>query len=157
MREFIINSVGYIKTEDGFRIKLNKEYTKALKGLNDFKYIQVIYWFDKVDNEKSRNTLIENKPYKKGPEELGVFATRSPSRPNPIAIETVYIINIDEEKGIIEIPHIDAFDNTPVIDIKPYTPSIDRVENPIIPSWCSHWPKNYETSGEFNWEDEFNF
>lgn len=157
MKEFIINPVGYIKNEKGFKIEVNKEYVKALKGLNDFKHIVIIYWFDKVDNNKCRSTLIEKKPYKKGPEELGVFATRSPLRPNPLAIETVYVIDIDEESGIIEIPYIDALNNTPVLDIKPYTPSIDKVESPIVPDWCSHWPKCYEESGKFNWEDEFNF
>lgn len=44
-----------------------------------------------------------------------------------------------------------------ILDIKPYTPSVDRVEKPNVPKWCSHWPMSYEESGDFNWEDEFLF
>jgi len=46
---------------------------------------------------------------------------------------------------------------SPVLDIKPYTPSLDRVEAPGVPKWCSHWPKSLEQSEDFDWENEFNF
>ena len=154
MSNLELRTIGKVETQHGFKIKLNKDYIKALKGLKDFKYIQVVYWFDKVDN---RDLMVENKPYKKGPQELGVFATRTPFRPNPIGIETVYLDDVDLENGILYVPFIDAFDNTPVLDIKPYIPSIDRVENPDMPDWCKEWPDCYEKSGEFNFEDVFNF
>ena len=154
MNNLELRVIGNIETDDGFKIKINKEYVNALKGISDFKYIQVVYWFDKVDN---RDLIVENKPYKKGTEELGVFATRTPFRPNPIGIETVYLQNADLENGVLCIPYIDAFNNTPVLDIKPYMPSIDRVETPDMPEWCKNWPDCYEKSGEFNWEDVFNF
>ncbi len=154
MNNLELRTIGKIETSNGYKIVVAKEYVKALKGLKDFKYIQIIYWFDKITN---RDLLIEKKPYKKGPDELGVFATRSPLRPNPIGIETVYLLDIDYENGIIYIPYIDAFDNTPVLDIKPYMPSIDRVEKPDMPNWCKHWPDALEKSGDFNWQDEFNF
>ena len=88
---------------------------------------------------------------------MGIFATRSPVRPNPIALSTVEVTHINYEQGIIHIPYIDADHNTPVLDIKPYTPSLDRVENPRVPEWCSHWPKSLEESEQFPWEEEFNF
>ena len=71
------------------------------------------------------------------PELMEISATRSPARPNPIALTTVEVPHIDHASGIIQIAYIDAFDNSPVIDIKPYTPSLDRVENPEVPTWCS--------------------
>ena len=86
-----------------------------------------------------------------------VFALRSPERPNPIEVSNVSIAYVDEKVGIIGLYYIDAFPGSMVLDLKPYTPSIDRIENPITPKWCSHWPKSYEESSEFNWEDEFNF
>ena len=52
---------------------------------------------------------------------------------------------------------IDANDGTPVLDIKPYTPSSDRIEAPGVPEWCSHWPKSLEQSENFDWGNEFNF
>ena len=70
-------------------------------------------------------------------------------------------------KGLDGYSHVqilwwaDGCDNAKYRDIltekKPYTPSIDRIENPGTPQWCSHWPKSYEESGDFDWEAEFNF
>lgn len=157
MSEFVVNKIGYVDTNEGFKIVLDKKYIKALKGIGEFRYIQIVWWFDRADNEKNRNLITEKKPYKNGPEELGVFATRTPCRPNPIAITTVYVLNVDYENGVIEVSYIDALNGSPIIDIKPYMPSVDRVENPMVPNWCSHWPKNYETSGDFDWGAEFNF
>jgi tRNA (Thr-GGU) A37 N-methylase len=88
---------------------------------------------------------------------MGIFATRSPVRPNPIALTAVQAIEIDYEKGVIHIAWIDANDGSPVLDIKPYTPSLDRIEAPGVPEWCSHWPKSVEESGHFDWENEFIF
>ena len=158
MNEFEVRAIGKVNYINGeFAITIDKQYIKALKGLDEFDYMNVIWWFDKCDDEKSRNLLTINKPYKKGPDIIGVFATRSPERPNPIGVTTVKILSVDEVNGIIYIPYIDAFEGTPILDIKPYTASIDRIEDLKTPEWCKHWPKNIETSGEFNWEDEFNF
>ena len=88
---------------------------------------------------------------------MGIFATRSPIRPNPIALTSVEVIHIDYQKGIIQIAYIDANDNTPILDLKPYTPSFDRVETPVVPGWYNHWPKSLEQSASFAWENEFNF
>lgn len=143
--------------ETGFGIKLESEYKKAMEGLEGFSHIQVIWWFSECDDEESRNKLIEKKPYKKAPALLGVFATRSPERPNPIAVSASFVTSIERKNGIIRLAWLDAFDGTPVLDIKPYTPSTDRVESPEVPEWCRHWPKNIEASADFSWEEEFNF
>lgn len=157
MDKYSLKTIGYINSENGeFSIKIEKDYLKALKGIGEFEYIQVVWWFNKV-SEDERNLLIEKKPYKEGPDELGVFATRSPFRPNPIGVTTTSIISIDYEHGVIIVPYIDAYDKTPVLDIKPYTPSIDRVENIVMPAWCSKWPNSYEKSGDFDWSKVFNF
>lgn len=158
MKNLIINPIGKISICNGEKvISLDPKYISATKGLDGFSHIQVIWWFDKCDNENSRNILLNNKPYKKGPEILGTFATRSPERPNPIAITASYVTYIHHEQGIIGLAYIDADEGTPIIDIKPYTPSLDRIDNPGVPDWCSHWPKSNEESEDFNWEDEFNF
>jgi len=82
---------------------------------------------------------------------------RSPERPNPIAVSNADVAYVDVENGIVGLYHTDAFDGTVVLDLKPYTPSIDRIENPKVPDWQSHWPKSCEQSGDFDWEAEFNF
>lgn len=158
MENITIYPIGRISEFDGdMRIELDKRYIPALEGLEGFGCVQVLWWFDRCDNAIDRSSLTENKPYKKGPENLGAFATRSPARPNPIALSCASVTYIDRENGIVGLAYIDAMEGSPVIDIKPYTPSLDRVEAPEVPEWCSHWPKCCEKSGDFDWESEFNF
>lgn len=158
MKNILLNSIGKIKVADeGMFIELNKEYIPALKAVEGFSHLDVLWWFDKCDNDEARSILEEKSPYKKGPSVLGIFATRSPFRPNPIALSVAQVIYIDYENGRIQIAYIDANDGTPILDLKPYTPSLDRVENPKVPEWCRHWPVSLEKSGEFDWQDEFNF
>ncbi len=155
MTELKLHPIGVIHNESVAAIELYDPYMPALSGLKGFSHITVLWWFSEHDNEESRSTVELNKPYRKGPAVIGTFATRSPQRPNPIALTTVEVLNIDD--GIIEISYIDAFDGTPVIDIKPYTPAFDIIKSPRFPNWCSHWPKNNEEAGKYNWEEEFNF
>lgn len=158
MTGFNVNPIGKICNNDsGMRIELSPEYRTALQALDGFSHINVIWWFSGCDNETTRSVLTVEQPYKKAPETMGIFATRSPARPNPIALTAVEVLHIDYENGIIIISYIDANDGTPVLDLKPYTPSIDRVESPEVPGWCANWPKSVEASGDFDWENEFNF
>lgn len=138
-------------------IVLKRKYAEGLKGLEGYGHVQILWWANGCDSTKERKTLMEYKPYKKGPRELGVFALRSPERPNPIAVSNADIAYVDLDNGIVGLYYVDAFDGTPVLDLKPYTPSIDRIENPRTPDWCNHWPKSYEESGDFDWAAEFNF
>ncbi|WP_313180619.1 SAM-dependent methyltransferase [Lacrimispora sp.] len=158
MQKFHVNPIGKINVnEDGMFIELEQKYIPALQALDGFSHLSVIWWFSDFDNEQMRNTIETQQPYKRSPAVMGIFATRSPVRPNPIALSTAQVIHIDYEKGIIQIAYIDGNDGTPVLDIKPYTPSLDRVETPRVPEWCSHWPMSLEKSGTFHWEEEFNF
>jgi tRNA-Thr(GGU) m(6)t(6)A37 methyltransferase TsaA len=158
MQNYHVNPIGKININaDGMFIELERKYISALQGLDGFSHLNVLWWFSSFDHEEMRNTLEMPQPYKTAPAIMGIFATRSPIRPNPIALTAVQIIRMDYEKGIIQIAYIDADDNTPVLDIKPYTPSLDRVEAPGVPNWCSHWPISLEQSENFLWENEFNF
>jgi len=158
MNGMTVIPIGKIENnEKTVRVVLDSKYAKGLKGLEGFGHVQILWLFDKRDVEKDGTVLTVKKPYQKGPEEVGVFATRSPERPNPIAVSNAEIAYVDAENGVVGLYYIDAFDETPVIDLKPYTPSIDRIENPKTPDWQSHWPKSYEESGSFDWNAEFNF
>ncbi len=156
--DFTVKQIGVVRAgEDGFSVALDSEYAQALKGLEGFGCAQVLWWCDKLDNAQARAARTVERPYVKGPDKLGIFATRSPARPNPIAVSVCHIISADEESGVVRLAWIDAFDGTPVLDIKPYTPSADRVECPQVPDWCAHWPMSVESSGDFDWAAEFNF
>lgn len=157
MEEFIVKPIGKLACDDdGMRIALDRKYAPALKGLDGFSHIQVLWWFSACNNKKERRSLTVQTPYKYAPKQLGTFATRAPMRPNPIALDCVQITYIDHKNAEIGLTYTEAFDGSPVLDIKPYTPSLDRVENPVVPAWCGHWPKCYEASGDFDWEEEIN-
>ncbi|MBN2051644.1 MAG: SAM-dependent methyltransferase [Spirochaetales bacterium] len=155
---FNVKTVGTVRAgKDGFTIRLEEPYRKALNGLEGFSHIQVLWWGHLMDGEEYRSFVEGDKPYKKGPDKLGVFATRSPVRPNPIELTTAGVLSVDQKQGIIHLAWIDAEDGSPVLDIKPYHPSDDRVKNVSVPAWCDHWPKWQEDTADFAWEEEFNF
>ncbi|MEA4920876.1 MAG: SAM-dependent methyltransferase [Clostridiaceae bacterium] len=158
MEQFKVKQIGTIRTdENGMRIELDKQFALALTGMEGFSHINVLWWFSECDNDTSRNSLTERSPYKNSPVVMGTFAMRSPQRPSPIALSCAEITFIDHQNAVIGLAYIDAYDGTPVLDIKPYTPSFDRVESPCVPQWCANWPKCCETSGDFDWASVFNF
>lgn len=158
MTEFTCKSIGTIKsTPQGMAIYLEKEYIPGLQELSGFSHLNVLWWCHECDLDEYRGIVEVPKPYKKAPDVLGIFATRSPVRPNPIALTASPVISIDQKKGIIYLAYTDANEGTPVLDLKPYTPSIDKVQFPSVPDWCSHWPDNIEESGNFDWANEFMF
>ena len=158
MSSFQVSPIGKISVKgNGMFVELEPKYIPALQALGGFSHLCVIWWFSDFDNAEMRSVLETPQPYKKAPDVMGIFATRSPVRPNPIALSTAQIIHIDHKKGVIQIAYIDANDGSPVLDLKPYTPSLDRVETPGVPEWCRHWPMSLEQSGSFDWENEFNF
>lgn len=158
MQRFTLTPIGHVEIrEERMFIRLEPEYLPALEGLNGFSHINVLWWFHESDVPDCRKVLSAPQPYKHAPETMGIFATRSPVRPNPVALTTAEVLAMDLEKGMIELGYIDANDGSPVLDIKPYTPSLDRVEAPHVPSWCAHWPKSLEESASFDWSGEFNF
>ncbi|RQW04534.1 S-adenosylmethionine-dependent methyltransferase [candidate division KSB1 bacterium] len=155
---FSIEPIGFIQAQNGdFSIQIQEKYRPALLGLDEYSHVQVTWWANLMDSREFRSLLVAEKPYTKGPDKIGIFATRSPARPNPLAITSTAIIRIDQKSGTIFVPYIDAEDGTPVIDLKPYHPSTERIREVRVPQWNDHWPKWLEDSGEFDWEAEFNF
>lgn len=111
-------------TGEGARIELKPEYVPGLHGLGVGQAIQMLYWLD----GGQRDLIVQNPAHTDGVR--GVFALRSPVRPNPIALGTVVITSLDPETGIIGIDATDAWDGTPVLDLKPWIETVD-----IPPHW----------------------
>ena len=154
--EYIVKPVGYVRQgEDGMQLELKAEYRPALRGLAGFSHVIVLWWCHLIDDDDYRAITEWEQPYRNAPPTMGIFATRSPLRPNPIALTAVVVQEIDYERGIIHTPYIDAEDGTPILDIKPYHPSVDRIRDVSVPAWCAHWPHWYEESATFDWEAEF--
>lgn len=156
--ELKVNSIGEIhNSEERPFIEIAEAWRPALRALEGFSHVNVLWWFSLCDDSRNRSILQIDQPYKGAPLKMGTFATRSPSRPNPIAFTVCEITHLDLKNGRIFVTFIDAEEGSPVLDIKPYTPSLDRVENPRVPVWCAHWPRSTEESGCFDWGRVFNF
>ncbi len=109
--------------EGNFYIELKEEYTEGLLKLERFKYIYVIYYADRA---KQKSSMVITPSWTQGIT-VGLFASRSPARPNPIGISVVKVKKIIRNE--IHISGIDAFDNTPLLDIKPYLKDLDSKED----------------------------
>ncbi len=152
----VLSPIGSIRAQDGqFAVQIDPQYRPALSGLEGFSYVQVLWWSHFLDQPEERQVMECEQPYVKGPARLGIFATRSPMRPNPICLSAAPVIRVDVTGGVLFLGYIDAEDGTPVLDIKPYTPCSDRVRSVSVPDWCRHWPQWFEDSGEFDWAAEF--
>jgi tRNA (adenine37-N6)-methyltransferase len=101
-------------------IEIFPEYANGLRDIAARPHLIVLYWLDRAD----RGTLTAVPPHSK--KEHGVFATRSPDRPNPIGFAVVDILGIEGSR--ITVRGLDAFDGTPVLDIKPYSAEIDCIK-----------------------------
>jgi tRNA (Thr-GGU) A37 N-methylase len=96
-----------------------------------------------MDTPDNRKTILANPPKNKGPLPSGVFSCRSPARPNPVGHTIVKIVSVDEKTRRILIDHMDANDGTSLIDIKPYLPSSDRVDNAQVAPWFENLDRRY--------------
>ena len=113
-------------------IVVDTSLEKALDNLGEFSHIIVIYWLHKVS---SAERTIE-KVHPKGKKDLplvGVLASRSPARPNPIGMATVRLLSID--RNVLKVQGLDALNGTPLLDIKPFIPKYDCPEKAITPAW----------------------
>ncbi|MGN0375193.1 MAG: tRNA (N6-threonylcarbamoyladenosine(37)-N6)-methyltransferase TrmO [Butyrivibrio sp.] len=140
--------IGYIKTDfpDKFGIPrqsglvpelkgeiiFNKEYavSEAVRGLEEYSHIWILWQFSKNIKEKYSPTV--RPPRLGGNKRMGVFATRSPFRPNPIGLSVVkleYIELRDDAGPVLHVSGADLMDNTPIYDIKPYLPHIDAIHD----------------------------
>ena len=117
-------------------VELNNEYKDALTHLDGFSHIYLIYCLHKV---KSPKMLV--KPFLED-QTHGLFATRAPTRPNPIGLSVVKLTSIVE--NVLQIENIDILDGTPLLDIKPYVPDMDGVTDIRI-GWLEKHRKNIST------------
>jgi tRNA-Thr(GGU) m(6)t(6)A37 methyltransferase TsaA len=102
-----------------FQIHLNAPYRDGLAGLAAGMPIIVLSWM-----AQARRDLIRQHPSHRT-EPAGTFALRSPVRPNPIALAVVQVLAVDPDAGVLTIDASDAYDGTPVLDIKPWLPGVD--------------------------------
>ncbi len=139
----VLRPIGYVRTdvldeeircrrrEIQAEVVLDKDLEPALDGIEDFSHLFVLFWMDRVPPEETRR----RKVHPRGRTDLplvGVLATRGRGRPNPIGLAVVELLG--RSGPVLRVRGLDAYDGTPVLDIKPYDPH-DVVPDPRVPAW----------------------
>ncbi len=104
------------------RLIIRREFLGALEGLESFSHLWVVFVFHQNTN---KSVKLKIHPPRLQGEKIGVFASRSPHRPNPIGLSVVKILKIDANE--ITVGGVDFIDGTPILDIKPYLVSFDSL------------------------------
>jgi tRNA-Thr(GGU) m(6)t(6)A37 methyltransferase TsaA len=116
------------------RIVIRNELAEALEGVDSFSHLFVLFWLHQISNDQRKTLKIHPRGRRDLPL-LGIFATRTLLRPNPVALTLVELIKI--EGNVLTVRGLDAFDGTPVLDIKPFD-SWDTAKTAKVPEW---WTK----------------
>jgi len=133
------------KTSGGVsEIILEDRYTGLLDGIEDYSHIVVLYWAHRVPEAGRRLVRIHPAGLTDHPEK-GIFATCSPARPNPVLMTVVRLLMRDRER--LSVQGLDAIDNSPVLDIKPYISEMYPREGVCIPSWMEKIMKEFPRNG----------
>lgn len=101
------------------RIEVFEEFREGLHDLAGFERMWVIFWCDRAKPFKMKVV-----PYR-DTVKRGLFSTRAPSRPNPIGISVVMLVETSVREGILIVDGVDLLDQTPILDLKPYVPEFD--------------------------------
>ena len=112
-----MSPIGWVRKSEGRTwIEVDKKYQPGLMGLENFSHVWVLWWFDRNDTPEKRAVLQVHPGGNPANPKRGVFATHSPVRPNLIGMTRCRILSVKE--NVVEIDGIDAFDDTPVLDLK---------------------------------------
>lgn len=134
-KSFTLHPIGHVqKMGERVVIVLDKKYQEGLLGLEQWSHVQVIWWFDKNDTPQKRAVLQVHPRGDKNNPLTGVFACRAPVRPNLIALSLCKIVSVKD--NVVEVDKIDAFEGTPILDLKPYAPGLDSASNLKVPKWA---------------------
>jgi len=117
------------------KIRIFDEFREGLEGLDTFSHVIILYRFHLRATEERRIKGLKVIPMgRAGNPKVGVFASRSPSRPNYIGLCVVELAKL--EGNILSVKGLDAFEGSQIIDIKPYLPQIDAFPEAAVPQWA---------------------
>jgi tRNA-Thr(GGU) m(6)t(6)A37 methyltransferase TsaA len=135
---FVRNSIKEPGIEDWRTVTseviIEENLKEALSRIDEFSHIIVIYWMHKLSPSQRAIIKVHPKANQNLPL-VGVFASRSPARPNPIGITTVKLL--EHRDNVLKVTGLDAIDGTPVLDIKPYIPGDDSSTEAKTPGWLT--------------------
>ncbi|SFU02446.1 tRNA-Thr(GGU) m(6)t(6)A37 methyltransferase TsaA [Mesorhizobium sp. YR577] len=116
------------ETGEGATLEVDEPYCSGLTGLANASHVIVLTWL----HHAPRNLIVQ-KP-RHATDAKGVFALRSPARPNPVGLHIPRLLALDIETGTLTLDAIDVLDGTPVIDLKPYIPTVDLIADAVFAS-----------------------
>jgi tRNA-Thr(GGU) m(6)t(6)A37 methyltransferase TsaA len=122
-------------------IHLDLQLTGGLQGLEGFSHILVTFFLDRAQGFDPAKQLMRKPRGREDMQAVGVFAQRTKYRPNPLGITAVQLLGI--EGNVVKVRGLDALDGTPVLDIKPYMPPFDRMEDVKMPEWVELFMDGY--------------
>jgi len=125
--------------EEEAEVRIFPDYCAGLKNIGDFSHLIILYWAHLRDTEEERQTLLVFPRKHRVNVEVGVFACRSPSRPNPVGLCVVELLKVG--KCTLTVRELDALEGSPIVDIKPYIPRADSIPNARVPEWTWSGPK----------------
>ena len=141
MNDIILKPIGFVETKvsgDDVRNKdniskiiLHGNLEQALDGVEDFSHLFVLFWMHDIPKRAEKQLKVHPRGRRDMPL-LGIFATRTPHRPNPLGLTLVELLRING--CILTVRGLDAFDGTPILDIKPFD-KWDVAENARMPEW----------------------
>jgi len=139
-QQIVLNPIGYVKTDAvGNEVKdkniisqivLHEDLVEALDGVDGFSHVFVLFWLNQVTDQ--HRALKFHPRGRKDMPLLGVFALRTNQRPNPIGLTLVELLKV--EGHVLTVRGLDAYDGTPVLDIKPFD-SWDSAKDARVPDW----------------------
>jgi tRNA-Thr(GGU) m(6)t(6)A37 methyltransferase TsaA len=141
VNRFDVKPIGFVKRSDDndnvkdrdltSQIVLPWDLVEALDGIEEFSHVFIIFWMHRISDDEKK--VLQARPRGRSFISLrGVFATRTPNRPNPIGLTLVQLLKV--ENNILTVRGLDAFDGTPVLDIKPFD-HWDMAEDFMVPEW----------------------
>jgi tRNA-Thr(GGU) m(6)t(6)A37 methyltransferase TsaA len=138
----MLRFIGVVETADEkgiSKIRIFDEFRDGLEGLDTYSHGIILYWFHLRDTDEERSVLKVVPRRHPGAPEVGVFASRSPSRPNPIGLCVAELVNVKGD--LLMVKGLDALEGSPILDIKPYNPRADSVPDAVVPPWALRGPK----------------
>lgn len=121
-------------------IRIDKSWQAGLKGLEQFSHILVVFYMHQ-SSFNAQSDLVRRPQGRADMPQIGIFAQRAKHRPNPVGVTAVRLVSVNG--NVLTVQGLDAIDGTPVLDVKPYFPVFDRVEDPSVPEWVDRLMADY--------------
>jgi len=150
-REMELNPIGVVRSpvreqvDEGWgavtsEVRVERAYAPGLAELERFSHALILYLLHEATFDPARD-LVRRPRGRDDMPEAGIFAQRAKHRPNPIGVTAVRVLGRDG--AVLRVRGLDAIDGTPVLDIKPYVPAFDRVDDATVPEWMERLMRGY--------------